>query len=224
MLPVTLNILETITISKAVNEYVCTIINKFDYFGVSFESCLFRIAYFIHAIQGNTEASELKKRIRKYKPDARKRDRGFNSISLYDGLINAYDYALNFIPSEFALNVFQNEYIYNDSRMEGVDIDIETASEIVTDIRLSKQSSKYCTEENEAFLSIAGHAAMYSYIFELPVQDKCSAFDMVSLHSKLYSCFPYPEFGGQFRESNTLVLGANPLKRKQHPQNMRMQT
>ena len=30
-----------------------------DYFGVSFESCLFRIAYFIHAVPGNTEASEI---------------------------------------------------------------------------------------------------------------------------------------------------------------------
>ncbi len=92
--------------------------------------------------------------------------------------------------------------------MEGIDIDIETAAEIITDIRLSKQSSKYCIEGNESFLSIAGHAAMYSYVFELPVKVRCSVFDTVTLHSKLYSCFPFPEFGGQFRKSNTLVLGA----------------
>ena len=179
-----------------------------DYFGVSFESCLFRIAYFIHAVPGNTEASELKKKIRKYKPDSRRRERGFNNVSLYEGLINSYEHALRLVPNEFTLNVFQNEYVYNDSRMEGVDIDIETAAEIVTDIRLSKQSSKYCSEENEAFLSIAGHTAMYSYIFELPLPDRCSVFETVTLHRKLFSCFPHPEFGGQFRQSNTLVLGA----------------
>lgn len=179
-----------------------------NYFGVSFESCLFRIAYLIHAVQGNTEASELKKRIRKYKPDTQRKELGFNNVSLYEGLIDSYEHALRFIPNEFALNVFKNDYIYNDSRLEGVDIDIETASEIVTDIRLSKQSSKYCTEESEAFLSIAGHEAMYSYIFELPVQNSCSVFDTASLHSRLYSCFPYPEFGGKFRDNNTLVLGA----------------
>lgn len=179
-----------------------------DYFGVSFESCLFRIAYFIHAVPGNTEASELKKKIRKYKPDSRRRERGFNNVSLYEGLINLYGHALRLVPNEFTLNVFRNEYVYNDSRMEGVDIDIETAAEIVTDIRLSKQSSKYCCEENEAFLSIAGHTAMYSYIFELPVPDRCSVFETVTLHRKLFSCFPHPEFGGQFRQSNTLVLGA----------------
>jgi hypothetical protein len=49
---------------------------------------------------------------------------------------------------------------------------------------------------------------MYSYIFNLPVTDKCSVFDTVSLHKRLYSCFPYPEYGGQFRDNNTIVLGA----------------
>ncbi|MEA4871494.1 MAG: ImmA/IrrE family metallo-endopeptidase, partial [Synergistaceae bacterium] len=179
-----------------------------NYFGVSFESCVFRVAYYIHAVQGNTEVKALRGKIRKYKPDAQRRKRGYNNVSLYEGLIDSYEHALSFIPNDFSLNVFQNDYIYNDCRMEGVEIDIETAAEIVTDIRLSKQSSKYCTEENEAFLSIAGHTAMYLYIFESPVQERCSVFDTVSLHSLLYSCFPYPEFGGQFRKSNTLVLGA----------------
>ncbi len=178
------------------------------YFGVSFESCVFRIAYKIHAAQGDTEYSELKKRIRKFKPDAQRKKLGYNNLRLYEGLIDSYDYALRFISSDFALNVFQNEYIYNDSRMEGIEIDDETAAEIVTDIRLSKQSSQYCYEENEAFLSIAGHTAMYSYIFELPIQEKCSVFDAVVLHKRLYSYFSHPEFGGIFRDSNTLVLGA----------------
>ena len=40
-----------------------------DFFGVSFQACLFRIAYLIHAIPGNTEPEELRKRARKYKPD-----------------------------------------------------------------------------------------------------------------------------------------------------------
>ena len=123
-------------------------------------------------------------------------------------MLDSYEHVLGFIPNEFALNVFENDYIYNDSRMEGVDIDIETAAEIVTDIRLSKQNSKYCTKENEAFLSIAGHAAMYSFIFESQVPNKCSIFDIVVLHKRLYSYFSYPEYGGQFRDNNTLVLGA----------------
>jgi len=178
-----------------------------NYFGVSFESCVFRIAYDIHAVQGNTEINELKKRIKNYKPDFQRKSRGYNNVLLYEGLIDSYGYALRFKPNDFAVNVFQNNYIYNDSRMEGVEIDIETAAEIVTDIRLSKQGSQYCNEGNEAFLSIAGHSAMYSYIFEISLSEKCSVFDTLSIHSKLYSCFPYPDFGGKLRDSNTLVLG-----------------
>ena len=41
-----------------------------NYFGVSFEACLYRIAYRIHAISGNTESAELKKRIARYRPDS----------------------------------------------------------------------------------------------------------------------------------------------------------
>ena len=38
-----------------------------DYFGVSFESCVFRLAYKLHAIDGDIEPDELRKRITKYK-------------------------------------------------------------------------------------------------------------------------------------------------------------
>lgn len=196
--------------NRAKNGYVefDDVLDIADFFGVSFEACLFRIAYYIHAIPGNTESTELKKKIRKFKPDIQRKERGYNNATLYRGLIDSYSYALRLVPDEFMLNVFQNDYIYNDSRMEGVDIDIETAAEIVTDIRLSQQNSKYCTEENEAFLSIAGHAVMYSNIFAVPTSDKCSVFDIVGLNRDLFSCFPHPEFGGQFRQNNTLVLGA----------------
>lgn len=179
-----------------------------NYFGVSFESCVFRIAYLIHAVSGNTESSELKKRIKKYKPDTRRQERGFNNVLLYEGLIDSYEIPLRFIPNEFARNVFQNDYVYNDSRMEGVDIDPETAAEIVTDIRLNQKNSQHCTEEKEVFLSIAGQKAIYDYIFEHPTPDKCSVFDTVTINRKLFSYFPHPEFGGQIRQSNTLVLGA----------------
>jgi len=180
-----------------------------DFFGVSFESCLFSIAYNIHAIPGNTEPNELKREIKKYKPNNRRKELGFNNLNLFEELIDSYDHALKLIPNEFVRNVFQNNYIYNDSRLEGVDVDIETSAEIVTDIRMSKQSSLYCSEENEAFLSIAGHFALYSDVFAKPIPNECSVFETITLNRKLFSCFPHPEFGGQLRKSNTMVLGAN---------------
>ncbi len=179
-----------------------------DFFGVSFEACLFRIAYLIHAIPGDTESKELKKRASKYRPDDRRKEHGYNYASLYEELINSYVHALRLIPNDFVRYVFQNEYIYNDSRMEGIDVTIDAAAEIVTDIRMNRQNSKYCSEENEAYLSIAGHTVMYTDIFAVPTQESCSVFECVSLNRKLFSFFPHPEFGGQTRQSNTLVLGA----------------
>ena len=179
-----------------------------DYFGVSFESCIHRIAYKLRAIEGDTKHSELLKRIRKYKPDKKREELNMSYSGLYEDLIDSYKDALAFSPNEYARYVFQNEYVYNDSRLEGVDISLDQAAEIVTDLRLHKQNSNYCIEENEAFMSIAGHFSMYQSIFEIPVKETCSVFDTVGLNTKLYSCYPCPEFGGNFRQSDTLVLGA----------------
>lgn len=180
-----------------------------DYFGVSFEACLFRIAYTIHAIEGNTEPKELKKRVQKYKPDTKRKEKHMNSLLLYEGLIDSYDNILRFKPNEYARLIFQNDYIYNDSKMEGVNVGLEEAAEIVADLRLNKQNSKYCTKDNEAFLSVAGHYEMYQEIFSLPTEKKCSVFDMVGLNRKLFSHYPHPEsYGGSFRQANTLVMGA----------------
>ena len=179
-----------------------------DYFGVSFESCLFRIAYRIHAISGNTESKELKKRIKEHGPDKVRKERHMTYACLYAGLIDCYQEQFTFQPTEYAKYVFQNNYIYNDSRMEGLEVTLEQAAEIVADIRLNAQNSQYCSEENEAYLSIAGHYAMYQDIFAIPVKEKISVYDTISLNKKLFSYYPNPDFGGSIRQNNTLVLGA----------------
>lgn len=156
---------------RSVNGYVDFdgVLEIAQYFGVSFESCLYRIAYKLKAIDGDTKYPALKKRIRTYKVKEKRADRGFNDLELYEGLIDACSGFLSFTPNDYARFVFQNHYIYNDSRMEGVNTDQETAAEIVTDLRLNQQNSPYCIEENEAYLSIAGHYTMYQEILKDPV-------------------------------------------------------
>ena len=96
----------------------------------------------------------------------------------------------------------------NFNKLEGVDITVEQAAEIVTDLRLNMQNSDYCREENEAFLSIAGHFDMYQEIFAVPVKNTLSIYDTFALNKKLFSHYPYPEYGGNVRQNNTLVFGA----------------
>lgn len=54
-----------------------------NYFGVSFSACMYRIAYKIHAIEGDTEPSALEKRIQKYKPDSVRKNRHITYENLY---------------------------------------------------------------------------------------------------------------------------------------------
>ena len=179
-----------------------------DFFGVSFESCLYRIAYKLHAIDGEIEPKALKRRASDYHPERVRKSRHMSHAKLYAGLIDCYQEQLAFEPTEFARLVFQNEYIYNDSRMEGLNVTFDQASEIVADLRLNMQNSKFCTAEREPYLSIAGHYEMYQDIFANPVKDSISVFETLALNRKLFSHYPHPEFGGSTRQDNTLVLGA----------------
>lgn len=179
-----------------------------DYFGVSFESCVRRIAYKIHAVEGDIESKELTKRIRKFQPDKKRKELGLSYENLYSDLIDNYADQLKFEPNNYAKYIFENTYIYNDSRMEGLEVSIEEASEIVTDLRNNLQNSQYCTEENEAYLSVAGHYLMYQNIFELPVKDALNVYDSFKLNKDLFAYYPHPEFGGNPRQNNVVISGA----------------
>lgn len=179
-----------------------------EYFGVSFEACVYRIAYKIHSIDGDIESRALGKRIRKFHPDNQRKMLGMTYSELYADLIDNYYKQLKFSPNDFARNVFEGDYIYNDSRMEGLEISVEGASEIVSDLRNKCQKSAYCTQEHVAFLSIAGHYKMYQSIFELPVKESLSVYDILRLNKDLFAYYPYPEFGGNLRNNNIVVSGA----------------
>lgn len=179
-----------------------------DYFGVSFDACAYRIAYKLHMLEGDTSQPALKKRINKFAPDKRRKSLGLTYANLYADLIDSYADTLAFKPSEHARRLFSTNYIYNDNRMEDVDVTLEQAAEIVTDLRLNQQHSQYCNEENEAYMSVAGHYEMYQYIFSEEPQSSCSVFNTCTLNHQLFSYYPHPEYGGSYRKNDTVVLGA----------------
>lgn len=195
---------------KGANRYVSfeDILMIAEYFGVSFEACVFRIAYKIHAIDGDTKPGVLKKRITDFQPDNKRKNLGMTYSELYADLIDNYHDKLVFEPNSFAKKLFENEYIYNDSRLEGLNIEIEEASEIVTDLRNNCQYSEFCKIEYEPFLSVAGHYEMYKSIFELPTHNSLNVYDILRLNKALFSHYPYPESGGAVRNSNVVVSGA----------------
>ena len=178
-----------------------------DLFGVSFESCLFTIAYRLNKIAGNTEGKKLKAKAKKYKPNSKRMELGFNKYDniVYDQIFNSYKcFFIN--DSKFIWYKFKRDFVYNENRIEGIDIEKEEIAEIITDIRLHKQESEYCKSNYQGIIEIAGHSSLYDFILE--TKDRISGFSILNLNRMLYQYSPYPEEAGKTRTINNLVLSA----------------
>jgi len=178
-----------------------------DFFWVSFLSCLYRIAYRLHKIKGDTSKESLSLKAKKYKAATRRKELGMYDTELYAQLFNAIGDCFKITPSQYACQKFKTNYVYFDSRLEGVDIDEETAAAIVADLRLRKQDSVFCRETNQNIIEVAGLTLAYDYAFE-NAESELSIYDAKHLNEKLFSTAIYPEYGGRYRETDTLVLGA----------------
>lgn len=175
------------------------------YFGVSYEACYRKIVYDI--AQSRISYSQLKRNIAELKVNKEKKKNKLFDTKLYEQLLDSISDEFNIKPSKFACERFKSEYVFYDSRMEGVKIEKEEAGDIVADLRLHKQESKYCLETNKNIIEIAGLTFMYDYAFE-KAKDDISIYDTKELNKLLYSTAPHPECTGNYRQSNTLVEGA----------------
>ena len=176
-----------------------------DRFGVSFQSCAFRLAYVFHMLEG--DYSDLNSRIKKYKPDKKKAALGMEieRLELLQQATDSYVFFFQVEPN-IVWYQFKNDFIYNENRMEGLDIDEEEVAEIVTDLRINRQSSIYCTDNYQDIIQVLGHASLYDYILE--TDDKITIYKLLDLNKKLFQFAPYPDEAGKTRTDNNLVLGA----------------
>ncbi|MHB8077474.1 ImmA/IrrE family metallo-endopeptidase [Desulfosporosinus fructosivorans] len=179
-----------------------------DYFGVSFESCVFTIAYSLNKISGDTESRKLRSRMRKFQPNLKRQAMG---LAIYDfnlirNIIDSYTY---FFENESPLvwYNFKRDFIYNENKMEGINIDQEDIADILTDLRIHKQDSEFCKSDYKDIIEVVGHASIYEYLIEVEQQD-VSAYTMMDFHRMLYQFAPHPEEAGKTRIVNNLVLGS----------------
>lgn len=174
-------------------------------FGVSFRSCVLRLAYTFHLLDGDYK--NLNKRISDYRPDKKKLAMGMEieNINLLRQAIDSYVFFFTIEP-DIVWYRFKNDFIYNENRMEGLNLDEEEVAEIVTDLRMNRQDSLYCKESYEDIIQVVGHAELYDYILE--TEDKLTIYKLLDLNRKLFQYAPYPEEAGKTRTDNNLVLGA----------------
>lgn len=178
-----------------------------DYFGVSFKSCACTIAYKLGKLQGDIHSKILNKRIEKLKPDKKRLQIGLPlyDINLLRNIINSYSYIIadNNLANWYK---FKNDFIYNENRLEGVKLTQEQIAEIVTDLRINEQDSKFCNYKNKDVIEVLGHSKMYEYILE--TDDDISVYSIKDLHKILYIYSPHPELGGVIRTNSNYIEGA----------------
>ncbi len=179
-----------------------------DYFGVSFAACLNRLAFDFHVIEGDVTGAALRQRRNEFGPMAHRAELGLSDVPLYRQLYDASEPFLRVEPSPQMRQVFETEYVFHDSRMEGVTVDREFAAEIVVDLRLNGSQSKFYSEENQNIIEVAGLASAYDWVFRNATPDRpLVIYDATEINRLLFSAAKHPEFGGALRQANTLVLG-----------------
>lgn len=179
-----------------------------DYFGVSFAACVNRLAFDLHVIDGDISGASLRQRRGDFGPTARRAELGMNDVLLYRQLYDVAEPLLCVFPTPQTQQIFETEYVFHDSRMEGVAVDRELAAEIVVDLRLHGAESRFCGEANKNIIEVAGLASAYEWVFESAATDRqLTIYDLKTINEKLFSAAKHPESGGSYRQANTLVLG-----------------
>lgn len=175
-----------------------------EYFGVSFEACVFALAYRLNMLEGDMDAGKIKRTNRKFGPDRRRLELGLDCEfeNLWAQIIDSYEFFWN-VSNDIAWFKFKNDFIYHENRLERLDLDEDEVAEIVADIRCNKDESEYCKAEYKEIIEVAGHASMYDYIFE--TEGKLHIYSILDLHIKLYQFAPHPEAGGMLRKVNNFI-------------------
>lgn len=178
-----------------------------EYFGTSFESAVFSVAYKINMLDGDTDAKSIKRENRKFKPEQKKIELGLDTenVNLWEQVVNSYEYFWS-INNKYAWYIFKNDFIYHENRLERLNLDDDVVAEIIADLRYNKSKSQYCNEECEEIIQVAGHSALYDYIYD--TEDKLDIYKIQKLNKMLYQYAPFPEAGGVYRQDNNFVTGA----------------
>lgn len=174
-----------------------------EFFGVSFESCVFRIAYTLKMIDGDTDSKELKKRIKNYHPDKKRKELILknNDFLLIGNAIDSFFYCMVDLNRNIGAK-FLNNYIYYDNKIEG--IEQKDVPYILADLSYNKEKSIFFNSEDEKVIMTLGNYALQEYV--LTTDDKLEIKKCNELHKLLHFYTPYPEYSGNYRTDDAVIM------------------
>lgn len=122
-------------------------------------------------------------------------------------LTNAIDYSyfstIN-LNEVIGIKFIQN-LVYHDSRIEKIKITQEEVNGIFADLRMNGSNSKYCKSNNQNIIEALGNIEMNKYCLE--TKEELDIFKIKTLNKLLYKYSPYPEYAGNYRTNDNMILG-----------------
>ncbi|MDO4996582.1 MAG: Fic family protein, partial [Bacilli bacterium] len=175
-----------------------------EYFGVSFNSCLNRIAYGLNLIDGDISAVSLRQRMRKYRVSAKREELIDNRIdsTLLSNVLSSMSFIMTDINKYTGQKFLQN-YIYNDNKLEGVIIDRNRLNYILADLNFNGADSQFFESDSEEIVMTLGNLELQQYVIN--TSDEISLKKCGRLHSLLYKYVPYPDDNGKYRDGTALI-------------------
>jgi Fic family protein len=145
----------------------------------------------------------------KYQPYKKIESLGLNRLErvFLRNIIDSYSYVplMSTSPSWYRL---KNHLIYNDGRIEGLELELSTVAEICTDLRMHKRESKFFNEykDNKNIIETVGHYFVCNQIFRAEVSP--NRYELKELHKLLFKLSPNPDLAGEFRTIDNEITGA----------------
>lgn len=173
-----------------------------EFFGASFQCVLFRIAYELKMIEGDTSPESLLMRVKEYKPDKKRAKliETNNDHVLIGNAINSLSYCMLDLNDNIGTK-FLNNYIYYDNKLEG--ITQENVPYILADLAFNKEKSEFYNPTDENIIMTLGNWRLQEYV--LSTADKPDFRVCRYLHKLLNSFTPYPEYSGTYRTGNAMI-------------------
>lgn len=177
-----------------------------EYFGVSFSSCLNRIAYDLKMIEGDVSSVSLKMRMKEYQPYKKREELIKNKIDskILSNMIDSLSYIM-FDLNKYTGSKFLQNYIYNDNKIEGLNIDRGELNYVLADLNYNREESKFFNSENEEICMTLGNLELQNYVNS--VDEDISIEKCKKLHQLLYKFVPYPDDNGKYRTNDAILIG-----------------
>lgn len=175
-----------------------------EYFGVSFRACVNRIAYDLHQISGEISPQNINRRIQEYKPETKRKEliKNTKDKEFLDNIIDSLSHKMIEVESIVGAR-FLNNYIYNDNRIEGINISKNEVTYLLGDLYINKENSEFFNIEDESIVMTLGNYALQEYVIN--TIEEASVLGCSKMHSLLNSYTPYPEYAGFYRRDDAVI-------------------